>query len=283
MKMIRKGIAFVMAAVFCCGLTASEVSEKKIRMITQIVRGEFKKMVVVAPGKTIKPWQYDSKNKNASYAKIKTAIYNNVKKKVQPFETKAKQDGIPPKVRSEIYKNVAKRFPYKTPADIALGAMKEAELAYPLVKKGDDVTVRYYRGGIFTKSEGKVQSIREGGQVYEVGNKLVRVSEIVESDRRYFDPELNAKLRQEFIDDFQDPKKFAQIKRDYTNHLNAEALSKIITNEKNGYIFFRDRWVTAKYVTDQLIVHYQKVTDKRIAVESSHIVRGGRAPVKKKQ
>jgi hypothetical protein len=65
--------------------------------------------------------------------------------------------------------------------------------------------------------------------------------------------------------------------------LNAEALSKIITNEKNGYIFFRDRWVTAKYVTDQLIVHYQKVTDKRIAVESSHIVRGGRAPVKKKQ
>lgn len=285
MKMIRKSICLMMAIVFCCGLSASEVSEKKIRIITKIVRGEFKKMVVIPQGKKARPWQYpyDPKTKNASYTKIKNAIYTAVKKKVIPFETKARQDGIPPKVRTEIARSVAKRFPYKSAADIALGALKEAEIAYPLVKTGDDVTIRYYRNNIYSKISGKVQSIREGGQIYEIGNKLVRISEIVESDRLYFDPGLNAKLRQEFIRDFQDPKKLAKLKRDYASHLTAEALEKVVANEKKGYIFFRDKWVTAKYVTDQLIIYYQKITEKRVEVESSYIIRGVKAPAKKKK
>lgn len=283
--MFRRSVAVLMTALFCCSAMASEVSEKKIRTIAQIARTEFRKLVVVQQGKRAKPWQYayDVKTKKATLTKIKNNIYNNVKKRVKPFETKVRQDGIAPKIRSEIAKNVAKRFPYKTPAEIAMGALKEAEVAYPLVKKGDDVTIRYYRGGIFAKLSGKVQSVREGGRVYEIGNKLVRVSEIVKSDRQYFDPVINAQLRKEFIDDFQDPKKLAKLKRDYAAHLTAEELEKVVSNEKKGYIFFRNRWVTAKYVTDQMITYYGNVTERRIAVESKYFVTGGKASAAKKK
>ena len=85
------------------------------------------------------------------------------------------------------------------------------------------------------------------------------------------------------IRDFQDPKKLANLKRDYASHLTAEALEKVVANEKKGYIFFRDKWVTAKYVTDQLIIYYQKITEKRVEVESSYIIRRVSAPAKKKK
>lgn len=269
--MMKRFIAVFLAALFCAVAGAGEISEKKIRTIAQIASSEFRKLVIEKK----RPWQYvyNPRAPKKEYPQIKKAIIAAVRKKVTPFETRAKKDDIPPKVRSEIARKVAKRFPYKTPGEIALGALKEAEVAYPLVKKGDDVTIRYHRGGMFQKVSGKVQSIRNGGTVYEVGNKLVRVSEIVKSDRQYFDSAVNAALRKEFVQDFQDPKKLAKFKRDYAAHLRAEELEKIVSNEKKGYIFFQDKWVTAKYVTDQVIKYYERVTERRLKVENEYIVR----------
>ena len=276
--MSAKIISIVLAAACCCLVNASEVSRSKIRQIEQIIQGEFKK--VVSPGRPAQRWQI---YKTVNDANIKKNIEASVKKRVQPYETKEKQDAIPPKVRSEIYKNIAKRFPYKNPAEIAIGALKEAEVAYPLVQVGDDVTIRYYRSGIPTKVSGKVQSIRDNGQVYEVNNKLVRVSDIVPDDREYFDPALNNMKRKKFIDDFQNPKKFAEFKRNYTNHLMAEELEKVVSNEKKGYIFFRQKWVTAKVVTDQLFNYYKAVTVKRLNIEGKYLYQKKNAPKPKKK
>lgn len=283
--MIGKIFAVFMTAMLCLSLSASGVSQKKIQQITKIVRGEFRKMVVVPNGKKAKAWQYaDPGNARARipvYNKIKAAVYKKVQAQVKPFETKVKQDPVPPKVRAEISKKVRARFSYRTPADIAIGALKEAANAYPLVKVGDDVTIRYYRGGrFFSKVSGKVEKIRDNGTVFEIGNKIVRISEIAKEDRQYFDAALNEKLRKEFIEDFQNPKKYAKLKKDFETHLMAEELEKVVSNEKKGYIFFRDRWVTAKYVTDQLVAYYQGRTDKRLDVEKD-FVRGGKPPVKK--
>lgn len=278
--MIGKIVVLFMVGVLGCSLSASEVSQNKIRQITQIIQGEFRKIVVVPAGKKAKAWQLadpgNSRARTPVFAKIKAAVYKKVQARIKPFDTKVKQDPVPQKERAEIKKKVAKRFSYKNPAEIALGALKEAEKAYPLVKVGDDVTIRFYRGGIFSKVSGKVDKIREGGTVYEIGNKIVRVSDIVERDRQYFDPVLNEKLRKEFVEDFQDPKKYAKLKKDYEAYLLAEALEKIVSNEKKGYIFFRDKWVSAKFVTDQLVTYYQGRTDKRLDAEQKFI-RGGKS------
>ena len=275
--MSAKIISIMLAALCCCVVNASEVSRNKIKTIEAIVRGEFNK--VVSPARPQK-WQT---YKTVNDANIKKNIEALVKKRVTPFETKAKQVGIPPKVRTEINRNIAKRFPYKNHGEIAVGALKEAEVAFPLVKVGDEVTIRYHRNGIFSKLSGKVQSVRENGQVYEVNNKLVRVSEILASDRKFFDPAINALKRREFIDDFQDPKKFAMIKREYTNSLMAEALEKMVENEKNGYIFYQNRWVTAKYVTDQRFNYYKKKTADRHKIEAQYFYQKKSAPKPKKK
>ena len=273
-----KFVAVVLAVLCCCMVESSEISRKKIKLIEQTVRGEFGK--VVSPGRTPQRWQI---YKTVNDANIKKNIEAKVKKLVTPYETRAKQVGIASKVRTEINRNVSKRFPYKNQGEIAMGALNEAETAYPLVQKGDEVTIRYYKGRILTKVSGKVQSVRDNGQVYEVNNILVKVSDIKESDRQYFDPVINDGLRKKFIADFQDPKKFAKIKKDYSDYLMAEELEKVVANEKSGYIFYKNRWVTAKYVTDQLFNHYKKVTDKRLKIEGTHFYRKSAAPKPKKK
>ena len=279
--MIWKSCAVLLLASFCCCLGAGEISKKKIQIITQIVSGEFRKLVVETPQKKAKPWQYkyetDPQKKKALYLKVGAAALKKIQAKVKPFDVKGPVDPIPKAELAEINKTVAKRFPYKNAAEISMGAVKEAKLAYPLVQQGDDVTIRYYRGGIYAKVSGKVQSVREGGTVFEVDDKLVRLSEIVKSDRQYFDPELNNQLREKFIKDFQDPKKLANMKRDYRNNLMSRAHEKVVSNEKKGFIFFRGKWVTAKYVTEQLALHFNQMTEKRIAAERILYVNSGKA------
>lgn len=273
--MIKKIVLSFLLAAVSCSLFASEVSEKKIKVISEIVRWEYNK--VVSPGRKVQRWQI---YKNLNDPKIKSAIYAQVTKKAAPFETKAKQVGISPQARKNIALRIRKRFPYKNSGDIAMGAVAEAEKAYPLVQKGDDVTIRYYRGGVPARVSGVVQSVRENGRCYEVGNQLVRVSEIRESDRKYFDPDLNESLRQKFINEFQ--VNLPKLKRDYTNYLNAEELEKVVVNEKNGYIFFQGKWVTAKFVTDQLMKYYLNVTRNRHAAEKNFVQGGKKAAPKKK-
>lgn len=274
--MTKRFMAVFAAAVLGCALCASEANDKKIQQITQIVRWEFRK--VPSPGRKAEKYQTYA---NLNDPKIKTAIYAEVGKKVKPFESKAKQAGISAQARKEIAQKMAKRFPYKTTSEIAMGAITEAENEYPLVKKGDDVTIRYSRSGIAAKVSGKVQSVRDGGRVYEVNNQLIRVSDIREGDRKYFDPDLNEVLRNKFKDHYQT--NYDKIKRDYNNYLMAEELEKVVENEKNGYIFYKGRWQTAKAVTDQLMNYYLAVYRKRHEVEGKHFVKGGRkpAPVKK--
>lgn len=274
--LVKRCIAIFAAVFAACALCASEANDKKVEAIAQIVRWEFNK--VPSPGRKAQKYQIYA---NLNDPKIKTAIYAGVGKKVKPFESKAKQAGISAQARKEIAQKMAKRFPYKTDSEIAMGAITEAENEYPLVKKGDDVTIRYFRSGISAKVSGKVQSVRDGGRVYEVNNQLIRVADIREADRKFFDPDLNEMLRNKFKEHYQ--KNFAKIKRDYNNYLMAEELEKVVENEKNGYIFFKGRWQTAKAVTDQLMNYYLNVYRKRHEVEGKHFVKGGRkpAPVKK--
>ena len=273
--MVGKIIFCFLSAALSCTLFASEVSEKKIKTITEIVIWEYKK--VASPARPAKSWQI---YKNVNDPKIKASIYNQVSKKAAPFETKAKLAAISPQANREIALKVNKRFPYKNAGEIAMGAVAEAERTFPLVKKGDDVTIRYYRGGVPAKVSGIVQSVRGGGSSYEVGNQLVQLSEIRESDRKYFDPDLNESLRRDFINKFQ--ANWQKIKENYRKELIAEELKKVTANEKNGYIFFQNKWVTAKFVTDQLIKYYLGVTQKRLKIEAEHFVQGRKAAPKKK-
>lgn len=274
--MIHKLLSVFSLTAVLFSLQGTEISDKKIEKITQIVRGEFRK--IPSPIRPKKSWQI---YKDPKDAKIKNNILAIVRKKVTPFETKVKQVGVPPKVRAEISKKVARRFPYKTAGDIAKGAIAESKNEYPLVKKGDDVTVSYYRGGIFSKVSGKVQSVRDGGRVYEVGNQLIKLSEIPKDDRKYFDPDLNEELRQKFMVYYQ--KNFAKIKRDYENYLLSEELEKVTVNEKNGYIFFKHRWMTAKQVAEQLYTYYRGVAERRFAVEKQYVIKDGKSSGGKKK
>lgn len=242
-------------------LQAGAVSDSKTDVIARIVRTEFNK--VKNPTRPAK-WQIYA---NSADPKIKTNIYAKVQKEVKPFETKTKQVGIPTPAAREINKEMATRFPYKTPEEIAKGAVIESEREYPLAAVKDKVTVHFTRNRKQETLSGELQSIREDGTVFEIGDQLVRLSEIVEEERKYFNPELNREARSKFADYFK--ANYKKIVQNYRTRLYSREKAKMLDNEKNGYIFFKGEWRTAKFVTDQLIVYYKKQTDKRLQVEKT--------------
>jgi queuosine biosynthesis protein QueC len=87
--------------------------------------------------------------------------------------------------------------------------------------------------------------------------------------------------RKAFISSFAE--KLPALKKNYYDYLMAEELEKVVANEKSGYVFFKNRWQTAKSVTDQLIKYYFDVTKKRHEVEKKHFVTGKKPAEKKKK
>lgn len=276
--MKKIGFLCVAVALFCSGtLCGGKISDEKIEKISRIVRSEYNK--VKSPMRPEK-WQIYP---NSNDPKIKNKIYAVVRKQVPPFETRAKIVGIPSKVLQAVYKKVAARFPYKTQEQITQGAIDEADREFPLVKTGDEVTIRFYRNGLFNKISGKIVDIRDDRQVFEIKNQLVRISEIHQSDRKYFDRRLNRSERDKFIDYYK--RNFNKIKSSYRSRLLADELEKMSVNEKSGYVFFENNWRTVKYVTDKMIPYYKRLIDRRHAIERSSFIRKGRpaAPAKKKK
>ena len=256
------------------GLQGGSESDRKTEIIDRIVRTEFNK--VKRPTRPAS-WQIYA---NSGDAKIKTNVYAKVQKQVKPFEAKTKLVGVPGPVMREINKAIATRFPYKTPEDIAKGAVIESEREYPLAAVKDKVTVRFSRNRRQETISGELQSIREGGTVFEVGDHLVRLSEMVPEDRKYFNPELNQEARSEFAAYFKSD--YRKIVQNYRNRLISREKAKMLENEKNGYIFYRGDWRTAKYVADQRIVFHKKNTDERLKIEASRGSKKNVAPKKKK-
>ena len=275
--MKTKFIAALVLTSCCCGLLrAGSLSDSKLEKLARIVRYEFVR--VKSPMRPEK-WQVYP---TTSDPKIKAAIYAKAQKQVTPFETRAKMIGIPGKVAQQINRTVADRFPYKTPDEIAKGAIIESERELPLIKVGDDVTIRYFRNNRQSRLSGKVQSIRNDGETFEVNNQLVHLSEIRSEERKYFNPAMNREAREKFIENYK--LNFDKIKRNFGTKLREDALEKVSENEKNGYIFFRGGWRTAKFVTDQLFVYYKKHTDQKLAIEKkSFIPNRPPAPVKDDQ
>ena len=270
--------SFVTLLLLCAAaaLQAGGVSDSKIDTIARIVRTEFNK--VKNPTRPAK-WQIYA---NSGDAKIKTNIYAKVQKEVKPFETKTKQVGVPTPVMRGINKEMSTRFPYKTPEEIAKGAVIESEREYPLAAVKDKVTVRFTRNRKQETISGELQSVREDGTVFEIGDQLVRLSEMVPEDRKYFNPELNREARSKFADYFK--ANYKKIVQNYRTRLISREKAKMLENETNGYIFYKGEWRTAKFVTDQLITYYKKNTDKRLQVEKASL--GSRkyvAPKKKKE
>ena len=271
-------IGYLIPLLLLCaaaGLQAGGESDRKTDIIARIVRTEFNR--VQNPARPAK-WQIYP---NSGDAKIKTNIYAKVQKQIKPFETKTKLVGVPTPAVREINKEMATRFPYKTPEDIARGAVIESEREYPLAAVKDKVTVRFTRNRKQETISGELQSVREGGTVFEVGDQLVRLSEMAPEDRKYFNPELNQEARSKFADYFK--ANYKKIVQNYRTRLYSREKAKMLENEKNGYIFYKGEWRTAKFVTDQLIVFYKKNTDDRLRIEKANL--GSRkyvAPKKKK-
>ena len=263
--------------LFCTAavLRAGAESDRKTDVIARIVRTEFNK--VKNPAREAK-WQIYA---NTGDARIKTTVYAKVQKEVKPFEAKTKLVGIPAPAMREINKEMATRFPYKTPEDIARGAVIESEREYPLAAVKDKVTVHFIRNRKLETLSGELQSIRGEGTVFEIGDQLVRLSEMAEEERKYFNPELNREARSKFTDYFK--ANYKKIVQNYRTRLCSREKARMLENEKNGYIFYKGEWRTAKFVTDQLIVYYKRNTDKRLQIEKSSFGRRYVAPKKEKK
>ena len=240
----------------CMGFQLSADPDRAaLKKIVTIIKKEF--LLVKHPVKP-KSWQIYA---NASDPKLKEKIYSELKKQFKHFNPTARKAELSQNDIKAALQKADTRYPCKTAAEIFECAEKEAEEKYPLVKKGDDIIIRYYQGGLSRNVAGVVQEVHGDGTAYTVNNRTIQLSWIRKSDRKFFDPEENKRLREKFIENF--TRNFADIKKEYHLNLLSKQSKNLIANRENGFIFIYGQWLSVKEVADTICQRYENVTEKQ--------------------
>ena len=240
----------------CMGFQLSADPDRAaLKKIVTIIKKEF--LLVKHPVKP-KSWQIYA---NARDPKLKEKIYSELKKQFKHFNPTARKAELSQHDIKAALQKADTRYPCKTAAEIFECAEKEAAEKYPLVKKGDDIIIRYYQGGLSRNVAGVVQEVHGDGTAYTVNNRTIQLSWIRKSDRKFFDPEENKRLREKFIENF--TRNFADIKKEYHLNLLSKQSKNLIANRENGFIFIYGQWLSVKEVADAICQGYENVTEKQ--------------------
>ena len=253
-EMTKKILLGVMT--LCMGFQLSADPDRDaLKKIVTIIKREFR--LIKHP---VKPtsWQIYA---NARDPKLKEKIYSELKKQFKHFNPTARKAELSKYDIKVALQKADTRYPCKTAAEIFDCAEKEAEKEYPLVKKGDDIIIRYYQGGLSRSVEGVVLEVHGDGTAYTVNNRTIQLAWIRKSDRKFFHPEENKRLREKFIENF--TRNFADIKKEYQLSLLSEQSKKLIANRENGFFFIAGHWLSVKEIADEVIKRHEIVTEKQ--------------------
>ena len=152
------------------------------------------------------------------------------------------------------------KYPNQTDAQWIAAAEKE----YPLYKKNDKVTIRYFKNPHTTTTMKGTFKGMANGRILLDGNRTVRIHDmrnIEENDGEHgeiakFDHDVNRQLRADWIDAqkqklIEDRKAF--VAKGLRSASQKRRQQDFLVNEKNGYTYVNDEWLAPKEFIDNAI------------------------------
>ena len=155
------------------------------------------------------------------------------------------------KIREDVMPQVEKKYPSSTD-EIRRIAEQEAIQKYPMVKRGDVVTLYYKRGRSYNKVQGHFYGFGIGGKSVRINSGNIPYFDLTPESKALFDKNANAEIRKEYA--AKKVNEYLAERLKYFNQLyNAEVTRVRQSNEKLGYIYRRGKWEPAEiFINEQL-------------------------------
>lgn len=169
---------------------------------------------------------------------------------------------------------VDKKYPASTEA-IRKEAEAEAVKKFPMAKRGDVVTVQYRRGGSYRTVKGHYYGFGIGGKSIRINSTNVPYFDLVPECKSMFEKTANEQARKDFV--AEKINQYYILRNTYSSKLfNAEATAVRQANEKLGYIFRRNKWITAEVVMEeqrQVMLEKAKARDEAERLEKERLAK----------
>lgn len=211
--------------------------------------------------------KYFDKHADLESKETQEDIMKDIQEKI-PVPSKPADTRSPLAVQQATESKVAAKFP-KDLDQVRKEAEIEAEKKFPLVKKNDPAKVYYRRGGRMLVASGRFYGYGLGGKTVRINSTNIPVFDLTPESKAMFDREANAVHKREFIQ--KQVREYQMDRRRYADRLYNEERTRLrLNNEKLGYIYYKDKWITAETVMkDQLkdVIKLAKERDERERLE----------------
>ena len=215
-------------------------------------------------------------------------VVNQIREEVQkivPVSPEKKADNRTMfKIREDIQPLVDKKFPGSTD-DIRRKADEEALKKFPMVKRGDVVTLYYKRGRAYNKVQGHFYGLGIGGKSVRINSSNSPYFDLTPESKARFDKNANAEVRKDYADKTVNAYLSERIK--YSNKLYNDEVTRVRqTNEKLGYIYRRGKWEPAEVILNEqlkIMVAKAKIRDEAERLEKERLAKENPAPANGEQ
>ncbi len=165
-----------------------------------------------------------------------------------------------------------------TPEQIRKNTIAEAEKKYPLAKRNEVVKVYYKRGRSIMAVSGHFYGFGLGGKSVRLNSRNIPVFDMMPESKALFDPKFNAEMRTNYVNE--KVQEYLKNRQKYSETLFAAEYAKVrSSNEKLGYIYQGQKWVTAESVLKGIMP--AMIQKAKIRAEKERIEREAREKAKR--
>jgi len=215
---------------------ADTLSEQKILKIEEIVKS------------------YIANNSNIKNKDIRDEIVQKVNSiyKINPNTTSYSIDAS--KLMKQAQKMAEEKYP-DSKEDLTKQYTSEADQLFKPVEINSTVTIKYKQGPFVKTVSGKYYGLTPSGNAVKIGNSVIPVFDMSDSDKFKFDETILYYKKKNFIAD--NIEKYDDEKQLFKEKYTKTALDALIDkNESNGYIYIWNQWRTPEDVTDKVINYF---------------------------
>lgn len=210
-------------------------------------------------------YNYINNGSDIKNEQVKSAIVSDVKE-LYPISSIRKPLNVNiPQIRKDTNTKVEKKFPL-TDKELTKKYTKEADDIFKPVLINNVVTITYKQGPYTKTITGRYFGLTYYNDGVKIENSVVPIFDLSDIDKSKFDEKLRVIKKNEYVSS--KIVDYAEQKNTFAEKTVREEVDNIVKqNEKDGFIFIWNKWLTPENVANVLITHIIDTSSRKTLEE----------------